>query len=171
MFQLSPGTLDAIEIANHYQPNDCLREVILRWLRRSGTSHSPPTWRRVVEVVGCPTGGNNSELARRIAAQHELFYWYLNIHVLGYPTSKRMRVLQHLNRKYHCLLSMASWNQDSLSEDNSQSGLDTDSLPDRLVNPNEYEPLIPAVNQQGADSDSYAAQARVTLMNTYGIGT
>ena len=88
-----------------------------------------------------------------------------------YVILKRMRVLQHLNRKYHCLLSMASWNQDSLSEANSQSGLDTDSLPDRLVNPNEYEPLIPAVNQQGADSDSYTAQARVTLMNTYGIGT
>ena len=70
MFQLSPGTLDAIEIANHYQPNDCLREVILRWLRGSGSSHSPPTWRRVVEVVGSPTGGNNPQLARRIASQH-----------------------------------------------------------------------------------------------------
>ena len=70
MFQLSPGTLDTIEIANHYRPDDCLREAILRWLRGSGSSHSPPTWRRVVEVVGCPTGGNNPELARRIAAQH-----------------------------------------------------------------------------------------------------
>ena len=70
MFQLSPGSLDTIEKANFHQPDDCLREVILRWLRRSGTSHSPPTWRRVVEVVGCPTGGNNPELARRIASQH-----------------------------------------------------------------------------------------------------
>ena len=71
MFQLSPGTLDTIEIANHYRPDDCLREVTLKWLRRSGSSHdSLPTWRRVVEVVGCPAGGNNPELARRIAAQH-----------------------------------------------------------------------------------------------------
>ena len=30
------------------------------------------------------------------------------------------------------------------------NGLDTDSLSDRLVNPDEYEPLIPAVNQQAA---------------------
>ena len=70
MFQLSPGTLDTIEIPNHYRPDNCLREVTLKWLRRSGTSHSPPTWRRVVEVVGSPTGGNNPQLARRIASQH-----------------------------------------------------------------------------------------------------
>ena len=48
----------------------------------------------------------------------------------------------------------------------------TDSLPDRLLNPNEYEPLIPAVNQQGTEnfqSDSDTVQSMVTPMNTYGI--
>jgi len=70
MFQLPPGTLDTIEKANHYQPDDCLREVILGWLRKSGYSQSPPTWRWLVEVVGSPAGGNNPELARRIASQH-----------------------------------------------------------------------------------------------------
>ena len=70
MFQLPPGTLDTIEKANHYQPDDCLREVILRWLRRSGYSQSPPTWRWLVEVVGSPSGGNNPGLARTIVSQH-----------------------------------------------------------------------------------------------------
>ena len=70
MFQLPTGTLDTIEKANHYQPDDCLREVILRWLRKSGYSQSPPTWRWLVEVVGSPAGGNNPELARGIASQH-----------------------------------------------------------------------------------------------------
>jgi len=48
------------------------------------------------------------------------------------------------------------------------------SLPDRLVNPKEYEPLIPAVNHQGTENfqnESYIVQARVTSMNTYGIFT
>ena len=59
-------------------------------------------------------------------------------------------------------------------EGNSHCGPDTDSLPDRLVNPEEYEPLIPAVKQQGTENfqnESYTVQARVTPMNTYGIST
>ena len=87
-----------------------------------------------------------------------------------YIISEKIRILEHLKRKCQCLLNIIYWNKRSLPEDNSdRNGLDTDSLPDRLVNPNEYEPLMPAVNQPGTDSDSYAAQARVTPMNTYGI--
>ena len=70
MLRLSSGALASIEIANHYQPNVCLREVILMWLQGSSYSHSPPTWKRVVEVVGSPAGGDNPVLARRIASQH-----------------------------------------------------------------------------------------------------
>ena len=83
-----------------------------------------------------------------------------------YIVSKKIRISEHLKGKCQCLLSIVCWNKHSLAEDN--NGLDTDSLPDRLVNPNEYEPLIPAMNQRGTDSDSYAAQARLTPMNTYG---
>jgi len=61
-------------------------------------------------------------------------------------------------------------NKHSLVEaNNDHDGHDTDSLPDRLVNPNEYEPLIPAVNHQGTENDSDTTQTRVTPMNTYGI--
>ena len=67
---------------------------------------------------------------------------------------------------------MVGWNKHSLTGANGQSGLDTDSLPDRLVNSNEYEPLIPAVNQQGTaalQSEPCTVPARVPPMNTYGI--
>ena len=63
-----------------------------------------------------------------------------------YIVSKKIRILQHLKGKCQCLLSIVCWNNHSLTE--AINGLDTDSLPDRLVNPGEYEPLIPAVNQQ-----------------------
>ena len=63
-----------------------------------------------------------------------------------YIISKKIRNLQHLKRKCQCLLC---WTKYSLTEtQNGYDELDTDSLPDRLVNPDEYEPLIPAVNQR-----------------------
>ena len=87
-----------------------------------------------------------------------------------YIILKKTKILQCLKRKYQCLLRMFCLNKHSLVEANSDhGGHDTDSLPDRLVNPNEYEPLIPAVNHQGTESDSDIAQTRVTPMNTYGI--
>ena len=63
-----------------------------------------------------------------------------------YIVSKKIRILQHLKGKCQCLLNIVCWNKHSLTE--AINGIDTDSLPDRLVNPSEYEPLIPAVNQQ-----------------------
>ena len=51
---------------------------------------------------------------------------------------------------------------------NGHGGLDTDSLPDRLVNPDEYTPLIPAVNHQAAGNFEIAAEARVSPINSYG---
>lgn len=70
MFKLPPGTLDTIGAENHYRPNECLRVVILKWLQKFGYSQSPPTWRRVVEVVESQAGGDNPALARKIASQH-----------------------------------------------------------------------------------------------------
>jgi len=70
--QLPLGTLETIQ-SDHMGSESCLREVVLRWLRKSGYDYrlyGPPTWRWVVEAVGSPAGGNNPELARRIAAQH-----------------------------------------------------------------------------------------------------
>ena len=59
---------------------------------------------------------------------------------------------------------MIYFNKHSLVEANSDhGGHNTDSLPDRLVNPNEYETLIPAVNHQGTENDSDTAQTSATL--------
>jgi len=66
---------------------------------------------------------------------------------------KKTKILLCLKRKYQHLLSMFCLKKTSLVEANSDDGgHDTDSLPDRLVNPNEYEPLIPAVNHQGTEN-------------------
>ena len=72
MLGLSPGKLETIRVHNS-KAEDCLREVILGWLQKAGydfQQYGPPTWRWVVEAVASPAGGNNPELARRIAAQH-----------------------------------------------------------------------------------------------------
>ena len=71
-FHLCPGTLETIR-RDCLDSEACLREVILRWVRKSGYDHQqdgPPTWSWVVEAVGSPAGGNNPELARRIADQY-----------------------------------------------------------------------------------------------------
>jgi len=71
-FKLSPGTLETIR-TDYFHSEASLREVILRWLQRSGYDHrqyGPPTWRWVVKAVNSPAGGNNPELARLIAAKH-----------------------------------------------------------------------------------------------------
>ena len=54
-----------------------------------------------------------------------------------YIVSKKIGIYQCLIEKCRCLFSMVCRKKHSLA-------LDTDSLPDRLVNPDEYEPLIPA---------------------------
>jgi len=55
---------------------------------------------------------------------------------------------------------MVCWKGHSLAEvSDGHGGQDSDSLPDRLVNPEEYEPLIPAVNQQEADNFQIASKA------------
>ena len=64
---------------------------------------------------------------------------------------------------------MVCWKKHLLAEiNNRHGGQDTDSLPDRLVNPEEYEPLIPAVSQRAGENFQTAAEARVSPMNTYG---
>jgi len=66
-----------------------------------------------------------------------------------YIISKKIQILHCLKRRYtyRCLLNTVHWGKHSLNEAN--NGLDADPLLDRLVNPDQYEPLIPTVNQQG----------------------
>ena len=49
-----------------------LADVLLAWLsqRYDTERYGVPTWRRLVEAVDNPAGGNNHELAKTIASKH-----------------------------------------------------------------------------------------------------
>jgi len=90
----------------------------------------------------------------------------LGLYIL-YIVVKKIKIAHCVKKKFQCLLTVLCWNEHMLAETDNGVG----SLPDRLVNPNEYERLIPAVNQplQGTANFQTAFQARATAMNTYGI--
>ena len=66
---LPPHELDAIQSENISQ---ALTNVLLAWLRQRYITdkYGLPTWRRLVEVVDSPAGGNNHALAKAIASEH-----------------------------------------------------------------------------------------------------
>ena len=65
----------ADEIAAIYPgcPRDCLREVIVRWLRKvhNVECYGPPTWKTLVKAVADEAGGENPALAEQIANRHK----------------------------------------------------------------------------------------------------
>ena len=52
--------------------SDGLEDVLLLWLGQhyDVNQHGPPTWRKLVEAVNDVGGGNNCELAKKIASNH-----------------------------------------------------------------------------------------------------
>ena len=69
---LPPRELDAIRIAFHQNISQAFTEVLLVWLRHryNVEKYGLPTWRRLVEAVDNPAGGNNHALAKTIASNH-----------------------------------------------------------------------------------------------------
>ncbi len=69
---LPPGELQAIQQTNSQNVAQALTQVLLTWLRQeySIERHGPPTWQRLVEAVGSPSGGSNYALAMDIASRH-----------------------------------------------------------------------------------------------------
>ena len=63
------------EIAARYpqNPKRCLREVIIRWLRKvhNVDRYGPPTWKTLVKAVAAEVGGENPALAEQIANKHK----------------------------------------------------------------------------------------------------
>ena len=53
--------------------SDALEDVLLLWLEKKYNveRQGPPTWRMLVEAVDQETGGNDHELAKRIASKHQ----------------------------------------------------------------------------------------------------
>jgi len=94
---------------------------------------------------------------------------FLVVYIL-YIVFKKIGSLQCIKGKCQCPLNMVFRKKHSQGEaSNGHGGLDTDSLPHRLVNPEEYKPLIAAVNQQVAGNFEIAAEARVSPINSYGM--
>ena len=71
---LPPRELDSIRTAFYQLIDQAFDEVLLVWLRQSYQveRHGPPTWRRLVEAVDSPNGGNNPALAFAIANRHPI---------------------------------------------------------------------------------------------------
>ena len=70
---LTPSQLSKIEHDHPGNIEACLREGLTNWLQGSYNTerHGPPTWRKLVEAVGHPAGGNNHALASDIAGKHK----------------------------------------------------------------------------------------------------
>ena len=69
---LPAGELDSIRAVYFYSVDQAFCAVLLVWLRQRYDvgRHGPPTWRRLVEAVDSPNGGNNTALAVTIASRH-----------------------------------------------------------------------------------------------------
>ena len=70
---LRPAVADTIAATHPQNPKQCLREVIVEWLRKTYdvSKHGPPTWRTLVKAVSDKAGGNNPALAEEIAEKHK----------------------------------------------------------------------------------------------------
>ena len=66
---LQAPRLDVIAKNNPNNTDDCLMCGLKDWLMKNYKTeeHGPPTWRKLVEAVGNPSGGENRALALKIA--------------------------------------------------------------------------------------------------------
>ena len=67
--RLETNVLERIQAANPEDPEECLSQAIVQWLRRNYDveKFGQPTWKCLVEVVAHPAGGSNRDLAIKIA--------------------------------------------------------------------------------------------------------
>ena len=64
--------LDEIEEKFDSDPCKALRKVVGAWLQQKYDvlSFGPPTWQMLVEAIDNPAGGNDQQLAKKIALDH-----------------------------------------------------------------------------------------------------
>ena len=70
--RLKNADLEAIRKKYESDDEGALNDVLLLWLTRqyNDDRFGPPTWRMLVEAVDKKSGGNDHELAKRIALNH-----------------------------------------------------------------------------------------------------
>ena len=71
--KLLPSDREVIAISYSHNPENCLMEVMVKWLQKSYDTerYGPPTWKMLVAAVGNRTGGANPALAKEIAEKHQ----------------------------------------------------------------------------------------------------
>ena len=71
---LPPEELNKIQTTFPRHVDHAFIEVLLVWLKQcyKVEKHGHPTWRRLVEAVDSPAGGNNHALAGEIARRHPI---------------------------------------------------------------------------------------------------
>ena len=62
---ITPDSLDAIEVANTGKPDRCFRAMLIQWLRE----HHRPTWSALAEALRSPSVGRG-HLAQQILQQN-----------------------------------------------------------------------------------------------------
>ena len=72
--RLKASAEDTIASQYFHNHGDCLKAVLRKWLRKEYDTekHGLPTWRKLVEAVAKPAGGNNPDLAKEIAEKHPI---------------------------------------------------------------------------------------------------
>ena len=71
---LPPGELNSIRLSTSQDHELQLNDVLLLWLRQKYNIErfGSPTWRKLVETIDNPTGGNNHRLAKTVASRHPM---------------------------------------------------------------------------------------------------
>ena len=71
--RLPPSDQSEISTAYLGNPEECLRAVLVKWLKKGYNyqKFGSPTWRMLVEAVVDPTGGNDSALANFLIQKHQ----------------------------------------------------------------------------------------------------
>ena len=79
-----------------------------------------------------------------------------------YDLAKKAGITQHMKRKYHALKTYmlgtrCRWQAETHVEDEAES--DTGSLPDRLINPEEYEPVLTTAGKHTATETTESTES------------
>ena len=64
--------IQIIAVTHSHSPEDCMRGVVSKWLKRSHNEEKfgPPTWKNLVKAIANPSGGQDCASALELAKKH-----------------------------------------------------------------------------------------------------
>ena len=88
-----------------------------------------------------------------------------------YDMARKVGITQHVKKKYHTLkkymlLTRCRWQAETRVKDEADS--DTGSQPDRMINPEEYEPVLAAVAETTESTEPANYPRKLIPVYTYG---